>query len=635
MPMNTRRLWIYLSLAAVVYVGFFGATFLADPLGQAPVLDARENLAWAQQIREGGLPEEPLYRALLYPLLLSCFPAASFPVAATLLGLTLHLCSAVLVGLIARRLWRYDTAAWLSGLTFAVYPVALYFAGQVLDITLSMTLFLGAVYLLFNRRGTTCDARVGSVPGPLRTSPMRRFQLFKALQVTPLRAYAVPLLAGLLGGLAVLTRPNFLPAVLCFPVVVLLAKSRGEGSRKRELLDGSQPRPWKASLAVVVGLALMLALQGLVNLKLSGEFRLLPWQGAYNLFAANREGANGKYYMQQLAFDDVPAGANPTRMESELYYRYATKAQAPMTIDAMNAFWREKFVESIADDPIKWLGLMVRKSTFIVNNWEQYNNLTYAYHKSRWPVLAWNPLGWGVLLLAACAGLIVGYRESSRSTFYGIALIGLAYAAGLLLFFVSARFRLPLAPLLCVAAGGCVFWPQHAFTPRQRGCLLAGLAGLAVLSFGNWFQAKDRATYIQDELLLAKASSQAGDDTLALNLARDVLARDPDRAEAQRLEVTSLFNLWLVTGESFHWLDLGGSLEGIRSEDAAVDFIRGVYHWRELRPNEAVATWQSAVDEYGLKAQSSLDALQAVGQLPVEPERSPAVEQMRTILELD
>lgn len=614
---TVSRVRIYLSAAAVVYVVFFGLTFLADPLGQAPVLDARENLAWAQLIREGGLPEDPLYRALLYPLVLSWFPAASLPAAASVFGLMLHLCSAVLVGLIARRLWRYDTAAWLAGLLYAVYPVALYFAGQVLDITLATTLFLGGVYLLLNRRGATCDARAGSVPGPRRASLLRQAQSLR--QVTPLRGYAVPLVGGILGGLAVLARPNFLPAVLCFPVVLLFAKSR----------------PWKASLSVACGIALMLALQGLVNLRLSGEFRLLPWQGAYNLYAANREGANGKYYTQRLAFDDVPAGANTTRMESEIYYRYATKDEAPMTVDAMNAFWRKKLVESIAEDPARWLGLMARKSFYVFNNWEQYNNLTYAYHKARWPLLAWNPLGWGVLLLVACAGLVVGYRESSRTAFYGLALLGLAHAAGLLLFFVSARFRLPLAPLLCVAAGGCAFWPQHAFSPRQKGYLLAGLAGLALLSFGNWFHAKDRATYIQDELLLAVASSQAGEDAQALDLARAVLAREPDRAEAQRLEVTSLFNLWLVDGESFYWLELGESLQATESEGAAVAFIRGVYHWRELQPDEALATWQSAVDQYGAKAQSSLDALQAVGRLPSEPPGAPAVEQMRAILDLD
>ncbi len=601
------RLALLLAAAAVVYVLLFGASFLADPLGQAPVLDARENIAWAQKLREGALPEEPIYRALLYPLILSKFPASSLPTAATIFGLALHLGSAYLVGRIAKHLWKLRSAAWLAGLVFAVYPVALYFAGQVLDITLSTTLFLGGVYALLR----STRRKQG------RTAVRKRLTL--------------ALLAGILGGLAVLARPNFLPAVLCFPLIPIIGRAVVGRASSERVPNSTYFLP---VLCTALGIALMLAAQGCINLKLSGQFRLLPWQGAYNLFAANREGANGKYYMQHIAFDEVPAGSNTTRMESELLYRQAVGSDAPLAIDAMGDHWRAQLLESITDAPARWLGLMGRKVLYVFNNWEQYNNLSYAYHKARWPMLTWNPLGWGVLLLAAFAGLYIGYRHTNRSALYGIALIGLAYAAGLLLFFVSARFRLPLAPLLCIAAGGCAYWPQHTMNKRQHRILLAGLVGLALLSFGNWFLAKDRATFIQDELLLAKASSQVGDDRQALDLARAILARDPERPEAQRLEVTSLFNLWLVTRQPGYWLDLESSLQSVESSDAAVAFIQGVAYWRGLQPEQAIETWQRAINDYGAAAQSCLDALQTIGQIPTEPTRAPAIEQIRGLLDL-
>jgi len=582
------RLWKLLAAAAVLYVLLFGATFLTDPLGQAPVLDARENIAWASAIRAHALPQEPIYRALLYPLVLAKLPASSLPAAATFFGLAMHLISAGLVGLIALRLWRNRRAAWFAALLFVVYPVALYFAGQVLDITFSITLFLAGVYALLR----SMDAE----------SP--RIQI------------SLGLVAGLLGGLAVLARPNFLPAVLCFPVVILFAKSR----------------PWQASLTLTASLLLMLCVQGFANYKLSGQFRLLPWQGAYNLYAANRAGANGKYYMQRVSFDEVPAGANTTRMESDYLYRQALGVDAPMTIDAMNAHWRGQLVESVTADPLRWLSLMGRKCLYVFNNWEQYNNLSYAYHKARWPLLALNPLGWGVLLIAAAMGLYFGYAQSLRPAFYAIALLGLAYTAGLLLFFVSARFRLPLAPLLCIAAGGCAFlrWP---LTQRQTGVFTVLIIGLSVLTYGNWFESKDRTTFIQDELLLAKASSQVGDDLQALELSRSVLARDPQRAEAQRFELSSLFNLWLVSDESTDWQAIGNALRTIQSSDASVGFIRGVYLWRSGQPQQAVAAWKSATQDYGALAQSSTDALQAVSKLPWDAARVEAVEQIRSVLE--
>jgi hypothetical protein len=567
--LNTGACWRVLYLFVGVYGLLFALYFLADPLGQVPVLDARENLAWADRIAADALPAEPIYRALLYPWLLAWLPSGALPLAATVLGLFLHGASALLVGLIAGRLWKDPIAARIAGLIYGVYPVALYFAGQVLDITLATTLFLAAVYALL-------------ICGDCAS---RR------------RALLWGLFAGFLGGLAVLARPNFLPPVLCFPLAVLFFRAR---------------HPLGQALGLAVGLAFALGIQGAVNYKLSGEVRVLPWQGAFNLYAANRADANGKYYTQGVYFERTEAGTNTTRMESEWLYRQAVGDAAPQTVSAMNAYWREQLIREIAADPGRWLGLMVRKLVYAANNWEQYNNLTYAYHKERWPYLRWNPLGWGLLLIGAACGLVLGFRRVNRPALYALGLVALAYLGGLLLFFVSARFRLPLAPLLCVALGGCVFFRQAA-DGRKKYLLGLGVLGIGVISFGNWFGAQDRQSFIQDELLLAVASSQVGADAEALRLARSVLERDPNRPEARRLEVTSRFNLWLASGETADWQSMVGALSDVSSSDAAVEFIRGYVHWRAGQPEEAVRTWQSAVERYEAEAGSSAAALRLVG----------------------
>jgi len=116
-------------------------------------------------------------------------------------------------------------------------------------------------------------------------------------------------------------------------------------------------------------------------------------------------------------------------------------------------------MDEIWEDPSRWLGLMGRKVAYLFNDWEQYNNLSYGYQKARFTFLRFNPLGWGCLLLGAFGGLWMGWPRMERSRAGAVALLLLAYAAGLLLFFVSARFRLPLAPLLCVFCGG--IWMQY------------------------------------------------------------------------------------------------------------------------------------------------------------------------------
>jgi hypothetical protein len=371
------------------------------------------------------------------------------------------------------------------------------------------------------------------------------------------------------------------------------------------------PRRVVRSALVAAGVIVVLGFQGGVNYKLSGEIRILPWQGAYNLYAANKTDANGKYYAQQVYFDRVEAGKNTNRMESEWLYREAVGAHAPQTITAMNAHWRERLLDEVLADPLRWFGLMSRKLVYALNNWEQYNNLTYAYHKERWPYLRWNPLGWGILMIAATCGLIMGFSRANRPALCALGLVALAYFAGLLLFFVSARFRLPLAPLLCVAVGGCAFIRQLDSGWKKLWLGVSSLL-IGVASFGNWFEAQDRKPFLQDELLLAQASSQVGDDTGALRLARAVLQRDPERPGAQRLEATSLFNLWLSTGETVYWGSMAEALRRVDVSSAGVEFIRGVYDWRSGRRDRAVRTWETAVERYGEEADSALAALRVL-----------------------
>ena len=577
------RLGLWLGGCAALYAIAYGVSFMGDPLGRQPVLDGRENLAWAEAIAAERLPAEPLYRALLYPWVLSHFTelGGNLPRLATALGIVCHLANAGLCALLAGRLWRAPQAGLAGGLLYACYPVALFFAGQMLDVTFAMTLFLaGTTAVLF------AVPAEGKVPGSRACAPW------------------CLLVAGLLGGLAVTARPNFLPALLVLPVAFALAHRLRQGR-------------WGGGAVafLAVGALLPLLGQGWVNLNLSGHWTLLPWQGSYNLYAANREGTDGAFHRQQVSFDTIPEGMNPSRLESEYLYRQAKGEDAPLDIGGMRQYWREKTFERISGDPLGWLGLMVGKALYLLNDWEQYNNLTYAYHKDRFPLLAWNPLGWGVLLSLAGLALVLGRNRIGRAEAAVLLPLALAYAAGVLLFFVSARFRLPLAPLLCVCCGGLLVVPWRSLASREwkRGALCVGL--LALLAFGNWLGAGDRATFRQDRLLLAKASLESGSDAAAARLAAEALAADPDLEAAKRIRVAALFNRWLEQGggnESTVWADLGAAIQAVERPDASGHFIEGLYRWREGRRRDARTVWAAAVARYGEEAVSSARALEWV-----------------------
>jgi hypothetical protein len=478
------------TVAALAYaLGHLG-WYLATPLGRVPVLDERENLDLANAIFGGQLAAEPFYRAPGYALLLAGFRAAGvsaaglFPVA-LVFGTVLHAVNATLVAHLARG-WFGLWAGLAAGLLFALDPVFVHYATQALDATLSLTLFLaGFSFLAADWASLRLRGWVG---------------------------------ASWCWALATLVRPNFL-----LPWLVLLAAA------------GAAPSRRGLRLAAVVSGALWFAALAGWQARVAGVPGFLPWQGPYNLWAANRPGSNGRYYTQRVSLPPDLARANPARAESVVLYQQ-DEPGAPTTIAAMNAHWRARFWDEVRHHPLAWLGLLARKAYAFLNNWEQYNNKTYAFHKALSPWLSWNPLCWAVLLLLGIAGYARLLAESPSQALL-LGMVALAVSASVILFFVSARFRLPVGALLAALAGGAIAAPRFwaGWPARRQGVLAGALAAAAAAAFTTFGGVADRSTYVQDHALLARAAFTVGDDATALAEANAALALQPWHPDAQAI----------------------------------------------------------------------------------------------------
>src|SRR5687767_904124 len=131
-----RSLWpiVIPTAVALAYALAHLAWYRETPLGQVPVMDEQENLAFAEAIARGELPKEPFYRAPGYPLLLALLRGAGVPTsglfaAALTLGAALHAINAGLAAALAQR-WFGRTAGIISGLLFALHPVFVHYATQ-------------------------------------------------------------------------------------------------------------------------------------------------------------------------------------------------------------------------------------------------------------------------------------------------------------------------------------------------------------------------------------------------------------------------------------------------------------------------------------------------------------------------
>lgn len=387
------KIALVVGIVSLLHCALWFSEYNQTALGISPALDNRQTLELARSMSEGVLPEEVFHRAPFYPYLLSIplsmgLPFESLPLLARLINaLALAMISAT-SALIAGRLWHRSNAAWFAGLLVALNPVLVFFAGDAFDILLA-TAFLN-------------------------------WGVLQAMAWQKTRETKTALLVGLFLAIGSALRSHLLPLALLWPIVVFIT------SRER--------RPLNAAIAAFPLLISFLAL-GYANLQNAGEFRMLPWQGSYSLWAGNKPGASGRIYTQSLSVQFSSSYDNPAKLESIALYEQETGNQPPHDIDAMNAHWKGRFFEHITNNPGEWLALILRKCYFFLNNYEQYDNKTYSFHKERHILLNWNPIHWGMLLSLAVAGTMCGFLYPQKRPII-IALITLftVYAAGTVLF---------------------------------------------------------------------------------------------------------------------------------------------------------------------------------------------------------
>ncbi len=571
----------------MVYGAGYLIWYLGTPLGRAPQLDAAENLALAGKIAAGALPHEAFYRAILYPAVLAMplklgVPPEDLPTLASIFGLICHFAIALGVARLAARLWAgpgEKWAAFFAGVLWGFNPVALFYAVDVLDTVPSLALAIWALVWWTRPGMRKQDAGVG----------------------------------GVLLGLAVAARPHFLPLVFIAP----LARTWLAGRWRPQLMD---MMAWGGAGAVLL-------LLGSVQAWWGGGFRVLPTQGPYNFYAANRPGANGRYYTQQILFGQLAPGENPAQKEAGILYQKTGKLNsAPEGV-----YWNEQAWSAIEQHPGGWLKLMAKKTYYLFNDFDQYNNKTYAWHKQNSPWLRWNFLGWGVLFVAAAFVTPFAWTHASTlknqergARLAGVMLIFVTYAAGVLLYYASGRFRLPLAPLLCVLVAA----PDKCLGLLRRNWKLCFWPlGALILTASNFFDAHDHSTFIQDELLSANAAAQVGDDALAQNLAQQVLSEDPSRPDARRIAVVSYFNLTLTGGKQYDnltgWFSQMPLLQNLNLDDATLALVAGVAHWKTGDAAGAEKIWLTGARQFGPNS-SPAQALAAAKTLSGETSPLPA-----------
>jgi tetratricopeptide (TPR) repeat protein len=370
----------------------------------------------------------------------------------------------------------------------AVYPSAVFFDGLIQKS--SLDLFLVAAFILL-------------LPGADGGERRGRW-----------------LATGLVLGCLTLTRENAL-ALIVVALVRVLASEGGDGWRLKSARA--------ALLAAGLGCALLPV--GLRNLVVGGEFHLTTSQFGPNFYIGNGPRADGTYVPLQ-------ASRGNARFEAQDAQELAEQSVGrQMTPGEVSRYWTSLTLRRIFSEPWAWLRLMLRKTLLLVNRVELVDTEDQITCGDFSPVLRLlNPLlTFGLLLPLAGAGLIFTWPERGRLRTLHLYL--LIYSASVVAFYVLARYRFPLVPVLTLFAAAGVTRARAILRDSPRLFAAATATAVVLAIAANWPLAKDREigarATTENNIGAGLGESGAPVETILPYLAR-AATLDPNYAAAHR-----------------------------------------------------------------------------------------------------
>ncbi|HEY7728242.1 MAG TPA: glycosyltransferase family 39 protein, partial [Candidatus Eisenbacteria bacterium] len=395
---------------------------LSDPLAANLRMDPHYHDQWARAIAAGDLTfDGPFFRAPLYAYFLGAIYAAwgaltdggasavaGSIAAARFVQLLLGLGTAWFVMRIGKRTLG-ERAGWIAGGLWGVYPIALRYEGDLL--VEGLFIFLTMAALLQYLR---CRSESGG------------WGWFGA---------------GLLFGLAVITRPNLLLFVVLLPALEWLAR------RRERLEPGAAAALGAPGPAVWARFALGLVLPILPvtahNLIVGHDRVPIASQGGVNFWIGNNPRSDG--------FTAIVPGTRATWWggHDDAVALAEEGAGRKLKPSEVSDYWFDQGWSFIRAQPAAALRLTLRKLFLFFWGAEISNNehIYFLRHYS-WPMrlTLWHWLvffPFGILAPVALSGIGALWRRRAP----GVTLLAgyvAMYAASVIAFFVCARFRLPI-----------------------------------------------------------------------------------------------------------------------------------------------------------------------------------------------
>src|SRR6185369_6448999 len=192
--------------------------------------------------------------------------------------------------------------------------------------------------------------------------------------------------------------------------------------------------------AFMLGLAIVLLPVAIRNYAVGGGFYLTTSQFGPNFFIGNNANADGTY--MSLRF-----GRGAPEYERQDATELAEHATGrTLTPSEVSSYWTDRALDFITAHPAQWVSLVGRKFLLLVNATEMLDTESQeSYAEWSWPLRLGGWFGhFGVLVPLAVLGMFLAWPDRRRLAILYV-MTG-TYMASVLMFYVFARYRLPLVP---------------------------------------------------------------------------------------------------------------------------------------------------------------------------------------------
>lgn len=443
---------------------------------RVPIMDARYYDRMAQDIAQGNvLRDEAFFMGPLYPYVLSLIYST---IGRDFLWIRLlqaagGAATVMLVFTIGRQVFR-PSAALVGAALLALHGAMTFYESELMMEWLGALLNCVALLLLMR-------ARTG---GP--------------------RVHAA---AGAVLGISALARASIL--VFAAFALVWIVRVHTGGRRTRNALA------FAGALVVALSPAIV------HNLVVSRDFVPVTSNAGINFYIGNSRDANGTFVPIRGVdeIDDVTT--------SEYVERATGRVPTPSEV---SHFWFDRAMDDVRKDPGRALRLMGRKVALFFNGYEIPQIESFDIHARENGYLrvlfvrTWFVVAGGLLGIALTAS---SWRKTGLLSGYV-----LAYAASIVLFFVTGRYRSQVVPVLCLFAGvALTALPALARRPRSIAAAAIGLVLLFVATNPSIFRLDDDMVMFREYVHRGRRLSEVGSFAPGLREIDRAIAIYPKQAE--------------------------------------------------------------------------------------------------------